>query len=123
TYPTEVTVVANEVAEAAGVPLVFSMVLVEGTDLVESVREPGGNATGVRYLGPEFALKRYEVMRQAVPDAKRYLIAYQEGYPTAADQVALLTNEAAKEDIEIVSIAAKDIADLKVQLETMEEGG
>ena len=51
-FPTEQTVMANAATKGTDIPLVFDFAGLEGNDLVENVREPGGNITGVRYPGP-----------------------------------------------------------------------
>lgn len=39
--------------------------------LVASLARPGGNVTGLQFLGPEVAVKQMELLKQAVPKAAR----------------------------------------------------
>ena len=94
TFPTEATIVAKQVTEGTNIPVVFSFALIEGMNIVNSVREPGGNVTGVRYPGPDFAVKRLEVLLQLVPDAKNIWLPYQRGYPIVPPQLELLKTAA-----------------------------
>lgn len=90
TFPTEVSHEAKAITEGTNIPVVFANANIEGVDLVESVREPGGNITGVRYPGPDLAIKRFEIMLDLVPRAKRILIPFQRGYPIVASQLDVL---------------------------------
>ncbi len=84
-FPTEASIVAKQVAEGSGVPVLFCYASSEG--LVESVQAPGGNITGVRYPLVEVGAKRFEVTSQLVPNAKKILIPYFTDYPTLPPQL------------------------------------
>jgi putative tryptophan/tyrosine transport system substrate-binding protein len=43
----------------------------EGSGLVASLRQPGGNVTGIQLLSPELMSKRMDLMRQMVPSLSR----------------------------------------------------
>jgi len=90
--------------------------------IVDSVREPGGNITGVRYPGPDIALKRFEVLRQLAPDARRILLPYQKGYPIVAPQLEALKGAAATAGVELVEAPSVDAADLQAQLDGLVKG-
>ena len=89
-FPTEATMVAKEVAQGSDVPVLFTFALVEGMGIVDSIQEPGGNITGVRYPGPDIALRRFEITRELVPDARRIMIPYQRDYPIVFPQLEVL---------------------------------
>ena len=83
-FPTEASMVAKEVAEGSGVPVLFSYAASEA--LVESVQTPGGNITGVRYPLTDVGMRRFEVTLQLVPDAKKVLVPYFTDYPILPPQ-------------------------------------
>jgi putative tryptophan/tyrosine transport system substrate-binding protein len=83
-FPSEASLIAKQVAEGSGVPVIFSFAAGEG--LYESVQAPGGNITGVRYPLIEIAKGHFEITMQLVPDAKKVLIPYFTDYPILPPQ-------------------------------------
>jgi putative ABC transport system substrate-binding protein len=47
-----------------------------GAGLVKSLPRPGGNITGQSFLGPELALKGFDLLTEAVPRAKRLAVFF-----------------------------------------------
>ncbi|MFN2153417.1 MAG: ABC transporter substrate binding protein, partial [Anaerolineales bacterium] len=105
-FPTEATMVAKAATEGTDIPVVFSFALVEGMGIIDSVREPGGNITGVRYPGPDFAVRRFEVLMELVPDAKNVLMPYQRGYPIVAPQLEILRPVAEAAGVTLIDLPA-----------------
>jgi putative ABC transport system substrate-binding protein len=122
-FPTEATIEAKLATEGTRIPVVFTFALVEGMGIIESVAAPGGNNTGVRYPGPDIALKRFEIMQEIVPAAKRYLLPYQKGYPIVAEQLKVLAPAAKAAGIELVEAPAADAAELRSVIEGLERSG
>jgi putative ABC transport system substrate-binding protein len=91
--------------------------LIEGMGLVDSVREPGGNITGVRYPGPDIAVKRFEILRAIVPEAKRIWIPYQRGYPIVEPQLDALRPVAEAAGVTIIEFPADNAAELETELQ------
>jgi putative ABC transport system substrate-binding protein len=83
----------------------------------EASLEPGGNITGVRYPGPDIALRRFEIMRELAPEAKRMWIPYQRGYPIVAPQLQILYPAAEAAGITLIEAPADNAADLKADLQ------
>lgn len=106
-FPTEAALALKEATKGTDIPVIFSVTNVEGTDIVKSVREPGGNLTGVRYPGPDLALKRFEVLRQIVPTAKRLLVPYSSDYPVCYPQLEQLRPVAKQAGITLVEAPFK----------------
>jgi putative ABC transport system substrate-binding protein len=59
-----------------------------GTGLVESIAKPGGNVTGMSMMVPELAVKRLELLKEAVPGISRVLVLSYLADPIAPLQVA-----------------------------------
>jgi putative ABC transport system substrate-binding protein len=116
-FPTEASLEAKLATQGTNIPVVFDFAFLEGVDLVKSVREPGGNMTGVRYPGPDIALKRFEIMRQLAPQAKRILIPYQKGYPVVASQLEVLYPAAEAAGITLIEAPAANATELEAELQ------
>jgi ABC-type uncharacterized transport system substrate-binding protein len=61
-------------------PIVFAAVADAVTSgLVTSLARPGGNLTGLSFLGPELIGKRLEQLKQAIPGVSRVAVLWQPG--------------------------------------------
>jgi len=75
--------------------------------LVESIRRPGGNLTGLTLFAPEVTLKHLELLREIVPNLSRVAVLWNpanDDHPSVvkgAEQTAKLLN------LEIVAVGAK----------------
>lgn len=119
TFPTEVSMFAKEIAENSGIPVLFCFANIEGTGLVESIANPGDNITGVRYPGPDLAVKRLEVMKELVPDLEVLWVPYQKDYPIVQSQLDVLRPAAEEAGIEMIEFAGTDITDLQAELDRL----
>ena len=115
--PSEVSVAAKEVTRGTGVPVVFCQTNIEGTNLIDSVPQPGGNITGVRYPGPDLALKRFEILHELAPWARRFWVPYTRHSLIVPDQLAALRLEAAQAGITLVEAPADTGDELIAELE------
>jgi putative ABC transport system substrate-binding protein len=91
--------------------------------LVESIPKPGENITGVRYPGPDIAIKRFEVMRELAPEVKRMLIPYQRGYPIVNSQLEALGPVAAAAGVTLIELPAGNAAEVKTGLQALAAQG
>jgi putative ABC transport system substrate-binding protein len=115
-YPTEASLEAKAATQGTNIPVLFTNANIEGVDLVNSVREPGGNITGVRYPGPDLSVKRLEVMHELAPQAKRIWIPYQKDYPIVASQLEVLYPAAEAMGITLIEAPAANIAEVEADL-------
>ncbi|MBN2393471.1 MAG: ABC transporter substrate-binding protein [Anaerolineae bacterium] len=113
---TESSVIAKEVTQGTDIPVVFVFAGLEGADLVASVREPGGNITGVRYPGPEQITRRLEILLEISPNVRRVWIGYDKNYPNAVPTLAVLRPLAVAKGIELVEAPCATIEEMAADL-------
>lgn len=116
-FPTEASMEAKTAVQGTDIPVVFSFALIEGMGLVDSVREPGGNITGVRYPGPDIAIKRFEILQEIMPEAKRLWVPYQRDYPIVQPQLDVLYPVAAAAGVTLIEFPAENAAELAAELQ------
>lgn len=117
TFPTEASLQAKRITQGTGIPVVFANANIEGVGLVESVREPGVGITGVRYPGPDLAIKRLEILLEFMPEVKRIWLPYQDGYPIILKQLEALRPLVASRGVVLVETPAANVADLQADLD------
>jgi putative ABC transport system substrate-binding protein len=115
-FPTDVALEAKAATQGTDIPVLFANANMEGVDLVTSVREPGRNITGVRYPGPDLAIKRFEIMREVAPQAKRLWVPYKRGLDIVPSQLVVLRPAAAAAGVTLVEAPADDAAELQANL-------
>ncbi|MBN2562450.1 MAG: ABC transporter substrate-binding protein [Phycisphaerae bacterium] len=116
-FNTEVALEAKAATRGTGIPVVFANAFTEGNDLVECVREPGGNITGVRYPGIDIAVKRLEILHELAPHAKRVWLPYQKNYPAVPPELDVVRPAAASLGVALMEFPADSLAHLRAELE------
>ncbi len=62
------------------IPIVFAAAAdAVGSGIVASLARPGGNVTGLSFLGPELVGKHLQLLKQAVPGGSRVAVLWQPG--------------------------------------------
>ncbi|MFI5355633.1 MAG: ABC transporter substrate-binding protein [Desulfobaccales bacterium] len=116
-FPTEAAITAKAVAQGSGIPVLFAAVFTENTGLINSVREPGGNITGVRWPGPDMALQRLELIRELVPKARKIMVPYQKGYPIVQVQMEALRQAFITQHLTLIEMPVNNAAELDAAME------
>jgi putative ABC transport system substrate-binding protein len=120
-YPTEAALGAKKATAGTNIPVVFAVTNIEGSDLINSIREPGGNITGVRYPGPDLALKRFDIMQQLAPKAKTYWLPYHPDLPVCYPQLEALRPAAKSAGITIIESPLRDANEVEAFLKKRAE--
>jgi putative tryptophan/tyrosine transport system substrate-binding protein len=118
-YPTEASIEGKKVAVSSGIPLVFANANVEDMNLINSIREPGNNLTGVRWPGPDLARKRLEIMLELVPNAKTIVIPYLKTYPNVPPQLKAIHEGAKAASVTIIELPVTTPAELESGLQAI----
>jgi putative tryptophan/tyrosine transport system substrate-binding protein len=114
-FATEAAQLAKAITGGTGIPVVFANVLTEGTGLVDSVQEPGGNMTGVRWQSQDVA-KNFELMHELAPRVKRIWVMYQRGCPIVPCQINALRAVSKVTGVSLMEVAAGDVKELEREL-------
>jgi putative ABC transport system substrate-binding protein len=122
-FPTEASQEAKAATQGTDIPVVFDFAFIEDTNLVNSLREPGGNITGVRFPGPEIAGKRLEIVLELVPDAKQIWIPYLKDYPSVPPQMEALGPIAEAAGVTLIEFPASNPAELQAELDARVASG
>ncbi len=124
-FPTEASMAAKAAAQGTNIPVVFDLAFtdVPGVDLINSVREPGGNITGVRFPSADIASKRLELLLEMVPTAKRIWVPYFKGYPNVPGQLDAIRPVAQKAGVTLTEFAATSPQDLQAELDKRAAAG
>lgn len=119
-FPTEATMEAKAATQGTNIPVLFSMAFtdVTGINLIDSIRTPGGNITGVRFPSADIANKRFEILLDLVPSAKRIFVPYLKDYPNVPGQLDVIRPQAASKGVELIEFGATSPVDLQTELDS-----
>jgi putative ABC transport system substrate-binding protein len=115
-FPALETTAARAATQGTNTPVVFGYAQVEGTNLVKSVREPGGNMTGVRYPGPELISRRIEILHEIAPQVKRVWIGYDKNSANIPPAIEALRPTASSLGMTLVEVPVTTLEELQADL-------
>jgi putative ABC transport system substrate-binding protein len=108
------TGVRDVIAAVKTIPIVFTGAVdpVE-TGLVASLNRPGGNATGVTFIGSELVPKRLEILRELVPSATKVVALVNQTNPVMTQGILKNAEEAGRRlGLTIIAIHASTEAEI-----------
>lgn len=116
-FATEGAVSAKTGTAGTDIPVVFAFAVLEGVDLIENVRQPGGNVTGVRFPGPDLSVKRFEILHDIAPNIERVGIIYNANYPANQSQLDELYPALSDMGVSLVEVPVTSVADIEADLQ------
>jgi putative ABC transport system substrate-binding protein len=124
-FPTEASMEVKKATQGTNIPVIFDLAFtdVEGIDLIESIREPGGNITGVRFPSSEIASKRLQILLELAPDAKEVFVPYFEGYPNVPGQLDAIDTLAESAGVTLVKFGTTSPEGLQAELDRQAASG
>jgi putative ABC transport system substrate-binding protein len=111
--PTEAAAEAKKVAKGKNIPIVFAQANVEGKNLINRIKEPGNNITGVRYPGPDLTLKRFQLMCELFPKCHRMLVPFKRNQAIIQNQLAVLRPVAKRAGITLIEAPAESADEIQ----------
>lgn len=116
-YPTEPAVEAKSATSKSGTPVIFCNAGIEWNNLVNNVRQPGKNLTGVRFPGPDLVVKRLEILIELAPRVKRLYVPYDPNYPNNAPALEMLRKAASSKGISLLEAPVSSAKAIRDDLE------
>jgi putative ABC transport system substrate-binding protein len=98
---------ARDATRTVPIVMAFSGVDPVKAGFVASLNRPGGNVTGITMLAPELSAKRLEVLKQALPNAKRVGVLGYKANPANAEQLRAIENVATRLGVTISVVLAQ----------------
>jgi ABC-type uncharacterized transport system substrate-binding protein len=96
------------------VPIVFTLAIDPvGAAFVESMAQPGGNATGFMMFDYNLAGKWLEHLKQLVPGMRRAAILRDPGYPAGIGQFAVIQAVAPSIGVDVMPISLRDADEME----------
>src|SRR5262249_15831050 len=89
--------------------------------LVTSLARPGGNLTGFVVVVPDMAAKRFQLVREIKPEAKRAAVLWNSPASTSTLEFHLSKKFAAANDILVASHDARDVGELRKSLDSIRQ--
>lgn len=120
-YPTGAALAAKAATQGTDVPVVFALAATEGNDLVDSVAQPGGNITGVRFPGPDLVIKRLEILLELAPQIERLYIPHDPSYPNSLPTLEMLRPAASSLGVTLVEMPINSVEEIGADLQARAE--
>jgi putative ABC transport system substrate-binding protein len=117
-FPTEAVMEAKAATKGTKIPVLFAFVPIEGMGIVDSVRKPGGNITGVRLPGADLSVKRFEIMLELVPEAKTIYVPYLKDYPIVPPELDSLRPAAKAAGVTLIEAPVASPAELEASIKS-----
>jgi putative tryptophan/tyrosine transport system substrate-binding protein len=89
--------------------------------LVTSLARPGGNLTGFVVVVPDMAAKRFQLVREIKPEAKRAAVLWNSVGPNSRLEFDVSKQFAAANDIVVTSHDARDVGELRKSLDSIRQ--
>jgi putative tryptophan/tyrosine transport system substrate-binding protein len=122
-FPGTSALVMKNAAKGTSIPIVFAYAVIVGTDLIDSVRIPGGNITGVRIPGPEIAIKSLESLLELAPRRTRILVIYDPTYFSTIPTLEALRPAASSFNVALQEVHVTPEQDIRAVLQGLEKSG
>jgi putative ABC transport system substrate-binding protein len=109
-------------AATSTVPVVFISGDPVATGLVSSLARPGANATGVSTVNTELIPKRFELLQQVVPTARRMMLLTNPDSPLYPQELRNAQAGASALQMQLILLTARNVGELEVTLGKIQRG-
>ena len=124
TTTTDAAIAAQTATAGTAIPVIFTIIQDPvGVGLVDSLRSPGGNMTGVARPPVEYLGKRVEFLKQMAPNVASLWIIYDPDYSTAPSSVPAVQAGATSMGVRLIETHAKSPEDVNSELQRRAANG
>jgi putative ABC transport system substrate-binding protein len=111
------------VRASSTIPIVFALAVDPiAMGLITSLARPGGNVTGLSVLSTETASKRFEILREAIPDLRRLAVLGNVGYAGSLNELHVVQTAAQTVGVEIDILEVRKPGDIAAAFEQLRGG-
>src|SRR5262249_55054872 len=89
------------------------------TGVIEGLRRPGGNETGVTLIHPDTSTKRLELLKETVPGLTRLAVLYNSKNPVSQPELESTRAAGSSLGLQLQSIGLKDPNELESSFSSM----
>ena len=108
----------------ATIPIVFLFVADPvGSQLVASLARPGGNVTGQAQLGTDLTAKRFELLRDVVPQLSRVALLFNPGEPSGERYLKEARSAADTLGLTVLPFELRSLSEMESVFKRMAEAG
>jgi putative ABC transport system substrate-binding protein len=105
------------------IPIIFAVANDPiGTGMVAGLARPGGNVTGLSLQSADLASKRLELLREVVPNLRRFAILGDIGYPASVLEIGEVRESARALKLEAATLEIRRAEDIAPAFEAIKSG-
>lgn len=120
-FPHDTALTAKNNSQGSDIPIVFAYVNIEDINLVNSLREPGGNITGVQHPLDSLTVKRFELLLDFDSTIRRVWVAYDNNVSVFPTALKALRIAAQSRQVSLVEVSISNLEDIKADLDNREK--
>lgn len=119
-FPHDAAQVAKNKTQGTNIPVIFAYTAINEADFVNSLREPGGNVTGIQHQLEKLTVKRFELLLEFDPTIKRIWTAY--AVNSSLDfTLQALRKAAQSKNITLLEVPINNLEEMQADLENREK--
>jgi len=118
-FPHDAAQAAKNITQGTNIPVIFAYSAINEADFVNSLREPGGNVTGIQHQLENISVKRFELLLEFDPTITRIWIAYAIN-STLDSTLQALRKAAQSKNITLVEVPVNNMEEMKADLDSRE---
>ena len=120
--PTAASIKAKDIVSGTGIPVVFASSYTDGNDLIDNVKAPGNNITGVRWTSSaDLGVVYLETIHDIDPKLRRVWFPFEDDYPSLGLQHEVLKKTAPELNMTLVDFPVSGPEDIIYDLTAREK--